>query len=124
MPRSTGRVRRSSGIIGGCTNTRSRSVRPSFASARARGRAKAPLRPLERTARTSILGGWPNRALRHSARRTLPVGEGTMLHGIYQMTPRQFRKAIDAGVFGENRVELLGGVPFVMAENPPHIQVC
>jgi Uma2 family endonuclease len=47
-----------------------------------------------------------------------------MLRGIYQMTPRQFRKAIDAGVFGENRVELLGGVPFVMAENPPHIQVC
>jgi Uma2 family endonuclease len=47
-----------------------------------------------------------------------------MLHGIYQMTPRQFRKAIDAGVFGENRVELLGGVPFVMAENPPHILVC
>ncbi len=44
-----------------------------------------------------------------------------MLHGIYRMTPRQFRKAIDAGVFGENHVELLGGVPFVMAENPPHI---
>jgi Uma2 family endonuclease len=46
-----------------------------------------------------------------------------MLHGIYHMTPRQFRKAIDAGVFGENHVELLGGVPFVMAENPPHILV-
>jgi Uma2 family endonuclease len=44
-----------------------------------------------------------------------------MLHGIYHMTPRQFRKALDAGVFGENHVELLGGVPFIMAENPPHI---
>jgi len=44
-----------------------------------------------------------------------------MLHGIYRMTPRQFHKAIDAGVFGENHVELLGGVPFIMSENPPHI---
>jgi Uma2 family endonuclease len=44
-----------------------------------------------------------------------------MIHGIYQMTPRQFRKAIDAGVFGENKVELLGGIPFVMSQNPPHI---
>jgi Uma2 family endonuclease len=44
-----------------------------------------------------------------------------MIHGIYQMTPRQFRKAIDAGVFGENHVELLGGIPFIMSENPPHI---
>jgi Uma2 family endonuclease len=47
-----------------------------------------------------------------------------MLQGIYHMTPRQFHKAIEAGVFGENRVELLGGVPFIMAENPPHILVC
>jgi Uma2 family endonuclease len=46
-----------------------------------------------------------------------------MIHGIYQMTPRQFRKAIDAGVFGERRVELLGGIPFVMSQNPPHIFV-
>jgi Uma2 family endonuclease len=55
-----------------------------------------------------------------------PVGEGSgpMLQGIYHMTPRQFRKAIDAGVFGESHVELLGGVPFVMAENPPHILAC
>ena len=44
-----------------------------------------------------------------------------MIHGIYQMTPRQFRKAIDAGVFGEKSVELLGGIPFVMSQNPPHI---
>ena len=43
-----------------------------------------------------------------------------MIHGIYQMTPRQFRKAIDAGVFGENQVELLGGIPFIMSQNPPH----
>ncbi len=43
-----------------------------------------------------------------------------MIHGIYQMTPRQFRKAIDAGVFGENLVELLGGIPFVMSQKPPH----
>src|SRR4051794_6128826 len=47
-----------------------------------------------------------------------------MLHGIYQMTPRQFHKAMEAGVFGENRVELLGGVPFIMAENPPHNLAC
>ena len=44
-----------------------------------------------------------------------------MMHGIYQMTPRQFRKAIDAGVFGEQPVELLGGIPFIMTRNPPHI---
>jgi Uma2 family endonuclease len=37
------------------------------------------------------------------------------------MTPRQFRKAIDAGVFGERKVELLGGIPFIMSQNPPHI---
>jgi Uma2 family endonuclease len=37
------------------------------------------------------------------------------------MTPRQFRKAIDAGVFGERHMELLGGIPFIMSENPPHI---
>jgi hypothetical protein len=44
-----------------------------------------------------------------------------MIRGIYHMTPGQFRKAIDAGVFGEHHVELLGGIPFVMSENPPHI---
>jgi Uma2 family endonuclease len=43
-----------------------------------------------------------------------------MIHGIYRMTPRQFRKAIDAGVFGENLVELLGGIPFIMPQKPPH----
>ncbi len=37
------------------------------------------------------------------------------------MTAGQFRKAIDAGVFGERRVELLGGIPFLTSENPPHI---
>jgi Uma2 family endonuclease len=45
----------------------------------------------------------------------------TMIRGIYRMTASQFRKAIDAGVFGERHVELLGGIPFVMSENPPHI---
>jgi hypothetical protein len=44
-----------------------------------------------------------------------------MIRGIYRMTASQFRKAIDAGVFGERHVELLGGIPFVMSENPPHI---
>jgi hypothetical protein len=44
-----------------------------------------------------------------------------MIPGIYRMTPRRFRKAMRAGVFGENRVELLGGIPFVMSESPPHI---
>jgi hypothetical protein len=45
----------------------------------------------------------------------------TMIRGIYRMSPRQFRKAIEAGVFGERHVELLGGIPFIMSENPPHI---
>ena len=44
-----------------------------------------------------------------------------MIRGIYRMTAGQFRKAIDAGVFGERHVELLGGIPFVKSENPPHI---
>lgn len=44
-----------------------------------------------------------------------------MIRGIYRMTPVQFRKAIDAGLFGERHLELLGGIPFVMSENPPHI---
>ncbi|MFI5454354.1 MAG: Uma2 family endonuclease [Isosphaerales bacterium] len=44
-----------------------------------------------------------------------------MIREIYRMTPRQFRKAIDAGVFGERHVELLGGIPFIMSEKPPHI---
>jgi Uma2 family endonuclease len=46
-----------------------------------------------------------------------------MIRGMYRMTARQFRKALEAGVFGERRVELLGGIPFVMSENPPHIFV-
>jgi Uma2 family endonuclease len=44
-----------------------------------------------------------------------------MIHGIYRMTPRQFHKAIDAGVFGENHVELLDGLPFLLSDEPPHI---
>jgi Uma2 family endonuclease len=39
---------------------------------------------------------------------------------IFRMTPRQFRKAAEAGVFGEHKVELLGGLPCVMTPNPPH----
>jgi hypothetical protein len=46
---------------------------------------------------------------------------GHMIRGMYRMTPRQFRKGIEVGVFGERHVELLGGIPFVMSENPPHI---
>jgi hypothetical protein len=44
-----------------------------------------------------------------------------MIPGIYRMSPRRFRKAIEVGLFGESRVELLGGIPFIMGENPPHI---
>jgi hypothetical protein len=44
-----------------------------------------------------------------------------MRDGIFRMTPRQFRKAMDAGVFGENHVELLGGLPFLLVDEPPHI---
>jgi Uma2 family endonuclease len=44
-----------------------------------------------------------------------------MIRGIYRMTPGQFRKALDAGVFGALHVELLGGIPFVISENPPHM---
>jgi Uma2 family endonuclease len=44
-----------------------------------------------------------------------------MLRGMYRMTPRQFRKAIDAEVFGEDHVELLGGLVFLLADEPPHI---
>jgi hypothetical protein len=46
-----------------------------------------------------------------------------MIRGIYRMTAGQFRKAIEAGVFGQRHVELLGGIPFVMSENPPHILI-
>src|SRR5262245_12255654 len=45
----------------------------------------------------------------------------SMLRGVFRLSPRQFRKAIDAGVFGDRHVELLGGIPFVMSENPPRI---
>ena len=45
-----------------------------------------------------------------------------MIHGIYQLTPRQFRKGNPRlGVSGEKRVELLGGIPFIMSQNPPHM---
>jgi Uma2 family endonuclease len=44
-----------------------------------------------------------------------------MIRGMYRMTPRHFHKAMEAGLFGERKVELLGGIPFIMSENPPHI---
>ncbi len=40
--------------------------------------------------------------------------------GVYRMTPRQFRVACEAGVYGEDRVELLAGIPFIMTKDPPH----
>lgn len=43
-----------------------------------------------------------------------------MTLNLYRMSPRQFRKAAEAGVFGERQVELLGGLPCVMTTNPPH----
>jgi Uma2 family endonuclease len=43
-----------------------------------------------------------------------------MSSGLFRYTPRSFQQALDAGVFGEQKVELLGGVPYVMTQNPPH----
>ncbi len=40
--------------------------------------------------------------------------------GVYRMSPRQFERACAADVFGEDRVELLAGILFVMTKNPPH----
>jgi Uma2 family endonuclease len=40
--------------------------------------------------------------------------------GIYRMTPSQFQRACEADIFGDNRVELLAGIPFIMTQNPPH----
>jgi Uma2 family endonuclease len=40
--------------------------------------------------------------------------------GVYRMTPAQFWRACDADVYGEDRVELLAGIAFVMTKNPPH----
>jgi Uma2 family endonuclease len=42
------------------------------------------------------------------------------MRDVYRMTPRQFRAACDAGAFGDEKVELLAGIPFVMTKNPPH----
>lgn len=46
-----------------------------------------------------------------------------MSSGIFRYTPRSFQQAVDAGVFGEHKVELLGGVPYTMTQNPPHVFV-
>lgn len=43
--------------------------------------------------------------------------------GIFRYTPRSFQHALDAGVFGEQKVELVGGVPYIMTQNPPHVFV-
>jgi Uma2 family endonuclease len=40
--------------------------------------------------------------------------------GIYRMTPRQFQRACEADIYGDDRVELLAGIPFIMTKNPPH----
>src|SRR5262245_60900556 len=41
--------------------------------------------------------------------------------GLYRLSAAQFMQAAEAGPFGEDRVELLGGVPFAkMTKNPPH----
>lgn len=56
--------------------------------------------------------------------RRNPERARVMIQDVFHWAPRQFRKALDAGFFGENRVELLGGIPFIMAENPPHILSC
>ena len=39
---------------------------------------------------------------------------------IFRHTPKSFMRALEAGVFGKKKVELLGGVPHVMTSNPPH----
>jgi Uma2 family endonuclease len=40
---------------------------------------------------------------------------------VFRMTPHQFRKAAEAGVFGDSKVELLGGVVCRRTTNPPHL---
>jgi Uma2 family endonuclease len=40
--------------------------------------------------------------------------------GVYRMSPKQFQRACAADVYGEDRVELLAGIPFIMTKNPPH----
>jgi Uma2 family endonuclease len=43
-----------------------------------------------------------------------------MSSGLFRYTPRSFQHAVDAGVFGEQKVEMVGGVPYIMTQNPPH----
>ncbi len=43
-----------------------------------------------------------------------------MIRGVHRMTSGQFRKAAQAGAFGERRLELLGGIPFLVSENQEH----
>ena len=39
---------------------------------------------------------------------------------VFQHTPKSFFLALEAGVFGKQNVELLGGFPRVITSNPPH----
>lgn len=43
--------------------------------------------------------------------------------GVFRYTPHAFLKAERAGVFGDSKVELVEGTPFVMGTNPPHVYV-
>jgi Uma2 family endonuclease len=43
-----------------------------------------------------------------------------MTSDVFRFTPRAFQQAVDAGVFGERKVELLRGVPHVRAMHPAH----
>jgi Uma2 family endonuclease len=40
--------------------------------------------------------------------------------GIFRMSPKQFARACELGVYGHKKVELLLGIPFAMTTNPPH----
>ena len=39
---------------------------------------------------------------------------------VFRHTPKSFLRALEAGIFGDRKVELIGGLPRVMISNPPH----
>lgn len=39
----------------------------------------------------------------------------------FRYSARSFERAVEAGVFGDKKVELIAGVPHVMTTNPPHV---
>lgn len=39
---------------------------------------------------------------------------------VFRHTPKSFVRALEAGIFEDQKVELLGGIPHVMTTNPPH----